>query len=79
MMSTLKTPGVETVKRVAADYGRAFMAAIITAFLMLGKPLFDLNGNDWKAVASAAFASWLPVVLVALNPKDTRYGNGSIR
>lgn len=70
---------METVKKVAADYGRTLAAALITAFLMLGKPLFELNSNDWKAVASAAFASWLPIVLVALNPKNTRYGKGNVR
>jgi hypothetical protein len=68
---------VETGKKVAADYGRTLLASLITAFLLLGKPLFDLTGSDWKAVASAAVASWLPVVLVALNPHDTRYGTGS--
>lgn len=65
-----------TVKKVAADYGRVFLASIITAFLMLGKPVFDFTAGDWKAVGSAAVASWLPVVLVALNKNDKRYGRG---
>jgi hypothetical protein len=62
------------MKNILADYGRAFLASLITAFLVLGKPLFELSGSDWKAVASAAVAAWLPVVLVALNKNDSRYG-----
>lgn len=70
---------METVKKIAADYGRTLAAALITAFLMLGKPVFDLSGDDWKAVASAALASWLPVVLVALNKRDSRYGRKMVK
>ena len=70
---------METVKAIAADYGRALLASLITAFLLLSKPVFDLTVSDWKAVASAALASWLPVVLVALNRKDKRYGRGVVK
>lgn len=59
-----------------ADYGRTLVTAIITAFLVMNKPLFDFGVDDWKALASAAVVSWLPVVLVALNPNDPRYGAG---
>ena len=65
------------LKAMAWDYGRTFLAALITAFLMLNKPIFDLSVEDWKAVVSAAVASFLPVILSALNRKDTRYGMGS--
>ena len=65
---------MKTWKKIAEDYGKAFLASLITAFLILGKNLFDLNVNDWKAVVSAAVASWLPILLVALNPRNTRYG-----
>lgn len=61
-----------------SDYGRTFVTALITAFLVMNKPLFDFGANDWKALASAAVVSWLPVVLVALNPNDPRYGAGSV-
>ena len=64
-------------KAVAKDYGRALLASLITAFLILDKPLFDLTLDDWKALASAAIASWLPVILAALNSKDKRYGRGA--
>lgn len=64
-------------KAILSDYGKAFLASLITAFLLLNKPLFDLNVNDWKALVSAAFAAWLPVILTALNSKDTRYGRGA--
>lgn len=64
-------------KCVLGDYGKAFIACIITAFLMLNKPFFNLGLDDWKAVGSAAIASFLPIVLSALNKKDTRYGRGS--
>ena len=59
------------------DYGRTFVTALITAFLVMDKPLFDLGASDWKAIVSAAVVSWLPVILVALNPNDPRYGKGS--
>jgi hypothetical protein len=57
-----------------ADYGKSLLACLITAFLMLNKPLFDLGVEDWKAVGSAAVAAWLPVILAALNKNDDRYG-----
>jgi hypothetical protein len=64
------------MKCALADYARAFAASLITAFLVLNKPLLDLSVDDWKAVLSAAVASFLPVVLVALDPKNGRYGLG---
>lgn len=66
----------KAMKCAIADYARAFAASLITAFLVLNKPIFDLNVDDWKAVVSAAIASFLPVLLVALDPKNNRYGLG---
>lgn len=65
-----------TMKCALADYARAFAASLITAFLVMNKPLLDLSVDDWKAVVSAAVASFLPVLLVALDPKNNRYGLG---
>lgn len=64
-------------KPILWDYCRTFLAALITAFLVMNKPIFDLNVEDWKAVVSAAIASFLPILLSALNGKDSRYGRGS--
>lgn len=67
----------KTTQKVLTDYGQAFLACLITAFMTLGKPLFDLGVQDWKAVFSAAVAAWLPVVLIALKRND-RYGRASL-
>lgn len=61
------------IQAVLTDYGQAFLACLITAFMTLNKPLLNLGWDDWKAVISAAVAAWLPVVLVALKRND-RYG-----
>ena len=66
-------------KSVAWDYARVFLASLITAFMVMNKPIFNLTSDDWKAVVSAAVASFLPIVLSALNKKDSRYGRGSLK
>lgn len=61
-------------KKVLSDYGIAFLSCIITAYMAIGKSIFDLGVDGWKAVISAAIASFLPVVYVALSKNNSRYG-----
>lgn len=61
------------MRNLAIDYGQSLLACFLTAFMTLGKPLFSLGVEDWKAVGSAAVAAWIPVVLIALKP-NSRYG-----
>ena len=61
-------------QKVLSDYGIAFLSCMITAYMAIGKSVFDLGVDGWKAVVSAAIASFLPVVYVALSKNNARYG-----
>ena len=56
-------------KKLAASWGRSFLAAVIAMYLA--------GVTDWKALFGAGLAAVLPVVLRWLNPKDSSFGVGS--
>jgi len=56
----------EQLLAALASYGRSFLAAAIAVYM---------SGNqDWKAMLNAGIAATLPVIMRALNPKDTAFG-----
>lgn len=59
------------------SYGRSFLAAALAAFLATGGDVWALNETSLKAIISAGIAAVLPVILRAVNPKDTVFGIGS--
>lgn len=63
-----------TVSKVVSDYAAAFISCLIAAYLASGANLFDLGVDGWKGVLASALAAFLPVVYVALNKKNDRYG-----
>lgn len=58
----------------AGTYFRALLVLIITLMATVGKSPWDFSADDWKMVANGVWASFLPVIMRALNPKDATYG-----
>jgi hypothetical protein len=56
-------------KKLAASWGRSFLASVIAVYLA--------GVTDPKALIGAGLAAVLPVVLRYLNPKDSAFGVGA--
>ena len=57
-----------------ASYGRSFLAAVTTAFMITGGDILALDGDSLKAILAAGIAAVLPVAIRAANPKDPSFG-----
>lgn len=61
-------------KAMLASYGRSFLGAVTTAFLLTGGDIFALDVESFKAILAAGVAAVLPVALRAMNPNDPAFG-----
>lgn len=61
-------------KAMLASYGRSFLAACTTAFMIQGGDLFALDGDSLRTILSAGIAAVLPVALRAANKNDPAFG-----
>jgi len=61
-------------KALLASYGRSFLAAVTTAFMITGGDILALDGDSLKAILAAGISAVLPVALRAANPKDPAFG-----
>lgn len=61
-------------KAMLESYGRSFLAAVTTAFLVNGGDIFALDGNSIKVILAAGISAVLPVALRAANPNDPAFG-----
>jgi hypothetical protein len=64
----------KTVQAMFASYGRSFLAAVTTAFMINGGDILALDGDSLKAILAAGIAAVLPVAIRAANPKDPAFG-----
>ncbi|ANH49237.1 hypothetical protein uvFWCGRAMDCOMC203_061 [Freshwater phage uvFW-CGR-AMD-COM-C203] len=62
------------LQAMLASYGRSFLAAVTTAFMITGGDLLALDGDSLKAILAAGVAAVLPVAIRAANPKDPAFG-----
>ena len=62
------------IQAMLASYGRSFLAAVTTAFMITGGDLLALDGDSLKAILAAGLAAVLPVAIRAANPKDPAFG-----
>ena len=62
------------LQAMLASYGRSFLAAVTTAFMITGGDLLALDGDSLKAIQAAGLAAVLPVAIRAANPKDPAFG-----
>ncbi len=61
-------------KALLASYGRSFLAAVTTAFMITGGDILALDGDSLKAILAAGVSAVLPVAIRAANPKDPAFG-----
>ena len=59
------------------DATRTFLTVSISVALGMGIPLLDMDGDGFKVILSAGFASFLQVAQTYLDPSNSRYGVGS--
>ncbi len=62
------------IKAMLASYGRSFLAAVTTAFMITGGDMLALDGDALKAILAAGVSAVLPVAIRATNPKDPAFG-----
>ena len=62
------------IKAMLASYGRSFLAAITTAFMITGGDILALDSDALKAILAAGISAVLPVAIRAANPKDPAFG-----
>ena len=59
---------------MAGTYLRGLLLLLITLMASVGKTPLEFNAADWHLIANGLWASGLPVLMRALNPKDSNYG-----
>jgi uncharacterized membrane protein YjdF len=60
--------------RAVQSYVKVFLSVVLGLFLADGADVFAVDATDVKTWLAAAVASVLPLIITALNPKDTRFG-----
>lgn len=70
---------MDQVKEVVYTVLRVFSGTLLAAFVADITNLSDFAWADWKPVVFAAVAAAAVVVINALNPKDARYGVGTLK
>ena len=60
-------------------YIRGLIATALAAALavLTTSGHFPSNGTEWRALLWAVLVATVPVIIVALDPHDSRYGRGS--
>ena len=61
-------------KAMLSSYGRSFLAAVTTAFMITGGDILALDGDSLKAILAAGISAVLPVAIRAAHPKDPAFG-----
>jgi hypothetical protein len=65
------------LQAVLATYAQSLLACIATAMMSLGVTPFTMTHSDLVKIGNAIWASFLPVIVKAINPNDSAYGVGS--
>jgi hypothetical protein len=63
--------------RAVQSYVKVFVTVVLGLFLANGADVFAVDAGDLKTWLAAALASVLPLIITALNPKDSRFGKGT--
>jgi len=67
------------LQSVLATYAQSLLACVITAMVSLNVTPFTMTKADLVKIGNAVWASFLPVIVKALNPKDSAFGIGTKR
>ena len=68
---------MEQMKQILYTVLRVFAATVLAQAVLDLFNLMDFHWADWKPIIVSGVAAALAVVIVALNPKDSRYGVGA--
>jgi hypothetical protein len=69
----------EQLKQMIYTVLRVFFATTLALIVADLANLMDFHWADWKPVIIAGIAAVMGVIIVALNPKDVRYGIGAAK
>jgi hypothetical protein len=61
-------------KAMLASYGRSFVGAVTTAFLIMGGDILALDMDSLRVLVAAGIGATLPTAIRAINPKDPSFG-----
>ena len=67
----------EQLKQVAYTVLRVFFATVLAQVALDLTNLMNFQWADWKPIVVSGVAAVIAVVIVAINPKDGRYGIGA--
>ena len=59
---------------MAGTYIRGLLLLLITLMASVGKTPLEFDAGDWHLILNGLWASGVPVLMRALNPKDANYG-----
>lgn len=63
--------------RAIQSYVKTFAAVVIGLFLADGADVFSVSTDDLRVWLAAGLAAVLPLIVTALNPSDTRFGQNA--
>lgn len=61
-------------KEILKSYFKVFAATVLALFIADGADVFSVDFSELKTYVSSGIASVLPLLITALDPKDTRFG-----
>jgi len=62
------------LQSVLATYAQSLLACVITVMMSLNVTPFTMTKSDWVKIGNAVWASFVPVLVRAMNPKDSAFG-----
>lgn len=62
---------------MAKSYAKVFVAVVLGLFLADGADVFAVDMQDLRTWLAAGLAAIVPLVITAIDPKDTRFGRNS--
>lgn len=65
------------MKSALATYAQSFLACAITVMMSLNITPFTMTKADLVKIGNAVWCSFLPVIVRALNAKDSAFGVGA--
>ena len=64
-------------KSALTTYAQSLLACVITVMMSLNVTPFTMTKADLVKIGNAVWASFVPVIVRALNPKDATFGIGT--
>lgn len=65
------------IGRAVQSYVKTFVAVVLALFLADGADIFSVSTDDLRVWLAAGLAAVLPLIVTALNPADTRFGQNA--